>query len=164
GNALGDTPDLAIGPETFGDAADHAPPPGMGRKYPRIGRLADAIRASGGAPVGNTQTADALAAPDYRPAGNAVGAFTRGAASEIGKGAGKLVDLAVPAGVGGVAGNAARAVGAYEVAAPTTAALSASAEGDRLHAAREAATDPAGLVMSGLGGVGEGGGARAGVR
>src|SRR6185312_10635410 len=108
------------------------------------------------------ESRDAAAAPDYRTAGNAVGAFTPGAASEIGKGAGKLVDLAVPAGVGGVAGNAARAVGAYEVAAPTTAALSANAAGDRLHAAREAATDPAGLVMSGLGGVGGREGARTG--
>src|SRR6185312_10725457 len=102
------------------------------------------------------ESRDAAAAPDYRTAGNAVGAFTPGAASEIGKGAGKLVDLAVPAGVGGVAGNAARSVGAYEVAAPTTAALSANAEGDRLRAAREAATDPAGLVAAGIGGIGEG--------
>jgi hypothetical protein len=61
GNAFGDTPETALGPETFGSA-----------------------------PVANTQQADALAAPDARAAGNLAGAFMPGATALGGKFAGKI--------------------------------------------------------------------------
>src|SRR6185295_16477585 len=73
----------------------------------------------------------------------------------VGKGAGKVVQLATkgaqPASIGlrGALG-AGRAVAGYELSAPALAAASADSEGRRLEAAREAAGDPAGLVIAGL--------------
>jgi hypothetical protein len=129
GNALGDKPDVAFGPETFG----------------------------GGAPVANTQGADQAAAPEFRSLGNIVGGVAPGATSAIG-GAGTRAaralgpelasgSRALTAGLG-----AARGVAGYELSAPIAAGLSADAAGDRLGAARAAATDPMGVALAGVGG------------
>jgi hypothetical protein len=67
GNALGDKPETALGPETFG-----------------------------GAPVANTQAADQAAAPEYRPVGQLAGAFIPGAAAAAGKAGGALAARLAP--------------------------------------------------------------------
>lgn len=135
GNALGDKPDVAIGPQTFGGG----------------------VKGSGGAPVGNTQAADQEAAPEFRQLGNVVGMFTPGAANAVGKAGGAVAARAL----GNVAAKTvpqaaglglARSVLGYEATAPVQAALSADAEGHRLDAAKEAATDPLGLALSAAGG------------
>jgi hypothetical protein len=121
-------------------------------------RLADRI---GGGELAATAAADRAAAPDIREGGMLLGAFSPGATSAIAKGGGQLVKAAtgglkaasLPAAVGL---GAVRGIGGYEATAPLTTALSADAEGRRLDAAREAATDPAGLLLSGVAGGGGG--------
>lgn len=138
GNALGDVPERALGPETFGGSA-----------------TPDSLFFNGGAPVANTQEADAAAAPGYRAAGELAGGFIPGAASVLGKAAGTVAGKALPA-LPGVAGTAAtgtaRGVAGYELSAPAVAGLSANAEGDRAGAAEKAAGDPLGLLTAGIGG------------
>jgi hypothetical protein len=118
------------------------------------------------------EAADRTAAPDYRPAGQIAGSFMPGAASGIAKVAGKVAapiakavapagaavvkKLASVPGAGGVlatgadaAGGAVKSALGYEFAAVPAAALSADAEGHRLEAAGAAASDPAGLLISG---------------
>lgn len=142
GNALGDKPDVALGPETFGTTAPATD-------------FTAAFRAAGGAPAENTQAADQSAAPEYRTVGQGLGSFT-GAGAVIGKAGGAIAGR-IP-GVGALPGVV-KGVAAYEAAAPAAAALSANAEGNRLEAAKQAATDPLGLVLSGgaggVAGVGE---------
>lgn len=141
GNALGDKPDVAIGPETFGGG----------------------ISGGGGQPVRNTQDVDERAAPGYRAAGNLVGIFTPGAANAAGKlgskVAGKALSrLPVSGPLSGAAGGTARAVLGYEAAAVPTAAAQAAVAGENpIEAARRAATNPLGLIASAVVGAGAGG-------
>lgn len=86
--------------------------------------------------------ADAQAAPGVRAGGGLVGSFLPSPARFV---AGK-VGAAVPG--GGIIPGAVRAVAQYEATAPISAAIQAE-PGSRLDAAAEAATDPAGLIMSG---------------
>jgi hypothetical protein len=111
-----------------------------------------------------TEAADQQAAPEFRSLGNVAGMFTPGAASLIGRGAsgvaGRAVAGAAPTSALGAAGSgAARGMLGYSLAAPVTAALSASAAGDRLGAAERAGGDLFGLGLSGV--VGGGGAAAA---
>lgn len=135
GNALGDKPDVALGPDTFGTTAPAAD-------------FTSAFRAAGGAPVPNTQAADQAAAPEYRTVGQGIGSFT-GAGAVIGRAGGALART-IP-GAGALPGVI-KGVAAYEAAAPLAAAASANAEGNRLEAAKQAATDPLGLILSGTAG------------
>lgn len=125
GNALGDTPDVAIGPETFGGG----------------------VAGSGGAPVANTQAADQAAAPEFRQLGNIAGGLAPGATSALAGLGTRAARAAIPAG-GGAAG-AVRGLLGYQAAAPATAALSANSEGNRMGAAADVATDPLGNLLAG---------------
>jgi len=169
GNALGDTPDVAIGPETFGGG----------------------IAGSGGMPVPNTQAGDQAVAPEFRQLGNVAGVvgpgLGRAAAGTLAEALGRraLATGAAPGVVGnlaarastaplgglgevlanagqqaagrlipglGAAPGAVRGMLGYQLSAPAAAGLSADAEGDRVGAALDAATDPFGnLVAGGLG-------------
>jgi len=116
---------------------------------------------------------DAAAAPEYRTAGQTygmalpnpvskiVGPLASKAVSPLAKAfegaiGSKIVDAAskIPfagpaaATLAAGAGGAARGAAEYELTAPIAAAASAGAEGHRLEAAREAAADPAGLLLS----------------
>lgn len=150
GNALGDAPASAIGPETFGKTG-----PG--------------IFANGGAPVANTQEADAATAPEFRQLGQVIGM----GAGRLG-GAQRAASMAGEAGVNAItrgiqAASTARKVGlgaargalTYGTTAPVLAGLAADNEGRRLEAAQQAATDPVGLLLSGGGGAAAEGGAGA---
>jgi len=88
---------------------------------------------------------DAARAPDYRAGGGIVGSFLPGAASVAFRGGGRLARAALPSPTGVAA--ATRAGLTYELAAPAISGAHASAEGRRLDAARETATDPAGLLL-----------------
>jgi hypothetical protein len=127
GNAFGDTPDVALGPETFG-----------------------------GGQVANTQGTDQAAAPEFRQLGNLVGGVAPGATSGIanlGSRAARALGPEIVRGGAAAAGlGAARGIAGYELAAPVTAGLSANAEADRMGAARAAATDPLGVGLGALGG------------
>jgi len=109
-----------------------------------------------------TAAADAQAAPGFREAGNLAGMFTPGATQLASRAGGALVGKALggikPAGALAAAGlGAVKGAAGYEATAPALAAAAASSEGRRLEAAREAATDPTGLITAGvLGGAGEG--------
>lgn len=109
-----------------------------------------------------TAAGDTQSAPGFREAGNLAGMFTPGATAAAGKAGGALVGKALggirPAGILASAGlGAVKGAAGYEATAPALAAAAASSEGHRLDAAREAATDPAALITSGvLGGTGEG--------
>lgn len=107
------------------------------------------------------EAAERAAAPGYQELGTMLGVASPSAAGAIGKGGGTLVKLAtrgaVPAGaVGRTLLGAGRGVAGYEATAPLVSGLSADAEGRRLEAAREAATDPAGIVLAGTMGAGSG--------
>lgn len=108
-----------------------------------------------------TQEADAAAQPDYRALGQLGGSFLPGATSAIAGAGGRAAAALAPAArsaLGAAAQGAVKGVAGYEASAPLTAALSADAAGNRLEAARQAATDPIGLITSGaLGGASEGG-------
>lgn len=113
-------------------------------------RLGDAPEAQ----LAATAPADRAAAPGVRELGLTVGIAAPGAANTIARAGGS----AVKAGTAGIkAGSlpaaaalgSARAVAGYEATAPLTAALSAASAGKRMQAAREAATDPTGLLLSG---------------
>lgn len=129
GNALGDAPATALGPETFN-----------------------------GTQAANTQAADREAAPGFREAGGIAGMFTPGAANAIGKVGGAAVKGAT-AGIKAASVPAATALGAaqgaagYAATAPATAALAADAEGHRAAEAERALTDPTGyLIGTAIGG------------
>lgn len=159
GNALGD-----VGRGTSLNEQLHFEPNSSGHRM--AGRGAGA--------TSEVEAREAAAAPQYRTAGNVVGSVIPNLPGKvigrIGgkvlspitesltlKGAGlvteqalarvpwlgKVLAPAVP-----VAGAAAKSVAGYEGTAPLTAALSAGAEGHRLEAAKDAATDPGGLVLS----------------
>lgn len=101
--------------------------------------------------------ADKDNAPFDRSLGQAVGMAAPGAGSYIAKSTGNAIapvlgGLNATTRVGGVALGAAKGVAGYEAAAPITAGLSAGAEGHRLDAAADAATDPVGLATSAIGG------------
>lgn len=88
-----------------------------------------------------TNQSDQAAAPGVRQGAQVIGSFAPGMSSTIGKGANALagrLTTSVPL----------RAAAAYELAAPVQAALHADAAGNRLEAARQAASDPAGLAMA----------------
>ncbi len=135
---LVDSPDVAIGPETFGGG----------------------IAGSGGDPVANTQAKDQEVAPEFRQLGHLVGAGSPGATSGIAKAGMKGAQALLPAAAGAkgltaAALDAGRGLASYQLAAPVTTALSAGAEGDRVGAALDAATDPVGNALAGgLGGAG----------
>lgn len=112
------------------------------------------------------QARDAELAPEFRTAGQVGGSLLPNplgkAVGAVGKVASAAAGRAAPALTAGAAMIAAKAPGAlagatrnlatYEATAPAAAALSADAGGHRLQAAREAAIDPAGLLISaGLG-------------
>lgn len=112
------------------------------------------------------QSRDAELAPEFRTAGQVGGSLLPNplgkAVGAVGEVAGAVAGRAAPALVAGAAKVAAKAPAAvagaaknlatYEATAPAAAALSADASGHRLNAAREAAIDPAGLLISaGLG-------------
>lgn len=100
------------------------------------------------------EAADRAAAPGFQEGGTVLGLASPGAAGAAIKGGANLVRLgtsgikatSLPA---AAALGAARAVGGYEASAPILAAASADAEGNRLGAAREAATDPLSLLLAG---------------
>jgi len=142
GNAMGDTPDVAIGPETLGGG----------------------IAGSGGAPVANTQGADQAAAPEFRQLGNLAGAALPGATSGIANAGMRAARAVVPIPANqalAAALGAGRGIAGYQFAAPVTSALSAGAEGNRIGAALDTATDPVGnLIAGGIGGLAGGAPAR----
>lgn len=97
------------------------------------------------------QARDAEAAPEFRTAGQVGGSFLPNPVGGVLGAAGKVVKAAAPA-LAAAASKApavVKAVAGYEAQAPASAALSADAAGHRLEAAKEAATDPAGLLLSG---------------
>ncbi len=107
------------------------------------------------------EAAERAAAPGYQELGTLLGVGSPGVANTIGKGAGKVVQIATgaakPASTVLRAGlGAGRAVAGYEASAPLIAGLSADAEGDRFKAAKEAATDPASIILAGTTGAGSG--------
>ena len=121
------------------------------------GRVGRALGDTAETDLQATELPDAQTAGDFRSAGNILGMFTPGAANLIGKGGAKLVAGATrglaPTGILAGAGlGAVRGVAGYETTAPLTAALSAGSEGNRLEAARQAATDPTAIAIAGLGG------------
>lgn len=114
-----------------------------------------------GAQLAATAQTDRAAAPGVRELGLVTGMASPGAANALARAGGGLVK----AGTAGIkAGSlpaaaalgAARSVAGYEATAPLTAALHADSAGKRAEAAREAATDPTGLVLSGVAGAGGG--------
>lgn len=145
-------------------------------------RLADAARRKVGSETPESQAAGqadaANAAPEYRAAGQVAGTFLPNPAGAAGKALGAVAVPVAKAVAPGTArllsrlaetrvvgpvlaptvaagAGAARGLASYEAVAPAAAALSANASGHRLEAAKEAATDPAGLLTSGtLGAVG----------
>lgn len=138
-------------------------------------RLAGAVgRALGDTPdvdLQATEASDAEAAPDHRTGGSILAAPLPGAVSAIAKVPGVIAGQAIarsPALAAAAAAvaprsaplaalaGATKSVAGYEATMPLTAALSAGAEGRRLDAAKEAATDPLGLALSGVIGAGAG--------
>lgn len=122
-------------------------------------RGVDAVSRAVGIPenetLAGTRDADLAAYPEFYETGNVAGSFVPGATSLIGKGAagvvGKTIGKTAFATAGArAAAGAVKGVAGYEAAAPLTAALSADASGHRLEAAQEAATNPAGIVTSGV--------------
>lgn len=106
-----------------------------------------------------TEAADHAAAPDVRAGGAALGMFLPSPVNKaLGAGSGAVSKIVGPA--TSIPGAAARGLitgtGAYAVGAPLLAAASADSAGHRLQAARDAATDPGGLMLSGLLGAGGG--------
>lgn len=126
GNALGDAPETAIGPETFG--------PGI---------------------VANTQAADQEAAPEFRDLGHVAGMLSGkygGAQTLAAKAGGRLAGgltrgMGATTTLGKLALGGARGGLGYASTAPVLSALEAGNEGRRLEAAGEAATDPVGLGL-----------------
>lgn len=119
GNALGDTPDVALGPETFGNDM-----------------------------VANTQATDRAAAPGFQELGSIAGMLTPGASLQAAKGGAKIAQAAT-GGLKGIVPSAARGIIGYEATAPALAGLSADAEGRRLETAADVASDPTGLALAG---------------
>lgn len=163
GNALGDAPEAALGPETFGiqsakadSFADTFAKAGAGPLDAAAMLGKAALLSSGGDDVANTQDKDQEVAPEYRTATQLVGGFVPGAGQLAARAGGKLIGkvpgLSAGGPVTGAAAGIVKGVAGYEATAPVTAALSAGAEGRRLEAAHEAATDPLGLIMAGAGG------------
>src|SRR5262245_11531523 len=107
------------------------------------------------------EAADRAAAPGFQEAGTLLGIASPGVANAAGAAGGNLVRMATAAAkpaslVGRTALGGLRGVAGYELSAPVVAAASADAEGKRLDALREAATDPAGIVLAGAAGSGSG--------
>lgn len=141
-------------------------------------RAADAARRGLGLDTADQQATSAAesteAAPEYRAAGQMAATFlpnpgglaARGVskvaaplARVIAPGTAKLLakvaasrggSVLAPVAASGL--GAAKGLASYEAVAPLMSAASANAEGDRLGAAEAAATDPAGLLMSGAAG------------
>lgn len=117
--------------------------------------------------LGATKDSDQQAAPGYRELGEGAGMFLPGASSLAGKLGGKLAGSGAGVGMAGASlgsrllTGGARGVAGYEATAPALAGLSADASGNRLASAADAATDPAGIAMSGVGGVGAAAGEKA---
>lgn len=105
--------------------------------------------------LGATKDSDQQAAPGYRELGEGAGMLLPGASSLAGKLGGKLAGMGSGVGMSGASlgtrllTGGARGVAGYEATAPALAGLSADASGNRLSSAADAATDPAGLLMSG---------------
>lgn len=130
-----------------------------------IGRkIADtsAGRALGETPgnqLGATAASDQAAAPEFRQLGNVVGMAMPGATSHIAKEGGGFVSgltsgLAAPTtALGRAAMAGGKSLAGYEATAPVLAGLSAGAEGHRIEAASDAATDPVGIGMSAISGL-----------
>lgn len=110
--------------------------------------------------LAGTAPGDAAAAPGYRTAGSLTGAALPGAVSHVAKetsaflgGLTSGVKAATPLAGAGL-GAAKGAIG-YAASAAPLAGLSASAEGHRLEATKEAALDPVGIgISAALGGIG----------
>lgn len=102
-----------------------------------------------------TAEQDAKDAPDERSFGQVAGMASPGGATLLAKGAGKLIGktlggVAAKGAIPGAALGAAKATLGYEATAPLAAgAQAANAGKNPIEAARQAATDPFGLVLSG---------------
>lgn len=119
------------------------------------------LAGSTGTSASQAETSDRAAAPGFQEAGSVLGLASPSAASAAGKVGSSLVRVGT-AGLKATSLPAAAALGAtrglagYVATAPALAAASADAEGNRLGAAREAATDPFGLLVAGATGAGGG--------
>jgi hypothetical protein len=124
--------------------------------------IADSIheRQGHGRPLRDIQAHDEEVAPDYRTAGGIAGMFNplgvTGMAAKAGSGVLRLPAAGVASGAGS---GMIRGLVGYEASAPALAAAHAESAGNRAGAAKEAATDPLGLILSGVAG-GFGGSAR----
>ena len=125
--------------------------------------------AAGRRPFAETEASDAEAAPDYRTAGSIPAMFAPNPANLLFRGAGAVVGRGfnkVPVGsaAAGAPMGAAKSIVSYEATAPFMAGAHADSSGRRLEAAKEAAIDPLGLMLSGTlgaaGGAGRGNAAR----
>lgn len=123
------------------------------------------VREMTGPTFSESEQNDEEVAPGFRTMGRGIGAGMPGVTSYIARNAGTVgaaiggrLPKAIPGAIRGTLGG----VAGYELAAPGIAAASAGAAGDRGGAAKEAATDPLGLLLSGtFGGVGGAGRAKA---
>lgn len=140
GNALGDTEESRIGGEQFG-TEERLPVAPEDPRYREAGQVAGSFLPN---PV--AKVAGGLVSKAAVPVAKALAPGTERILSKL---AATRVVGPVVAPVAGAVAGAGRGIAQYEATAPAAAALSANAEGHRLEAAREAATDPAGLVMSG---------------
>ncbi len=175
GSAIGELGGETI--DALGNASEH-PIDELKKEltFPRSDRLRQSIRGVGDVVTlgyGNKAAAavdpgytareaqDTETAPNFRELGQGVGMALPGAASAITKGAGSVIkgatgSIKATSLPGAAALGAARGIASYELAAPAIAGLSAGAAGNRLGVARETASDPFGVALSGTLGAGGG--------
>jgi hypothetical protein len=125
--------------------------------------------AAGTRPFADTEARDAEVAPDYRTAGSLPAMFAPNPANVLFRGAGAVANkgfsrVPVNSALAGAPMGAAKSLVSYEATAPFAAGAHAESSGRRLEAAKEAAVDPLGIMLSGTlgsaGGAGRGHAAR----